>query len=259
MLWMTSASELFHSRRYRFGGRNNGVDISGFDTSLTDASSSSSLQHRTINRRHIHHYSSQNNRREYRHDDGCDLASRRIHRRRLEHSELEPVHSEQVHNQSPSGSIINSDDFRSIHRNRSTRNERLPGSVLLARERLLERLRGVSVSGNRQHISSSSNSHQDDNNLFEEISSEFTRNHHHHPPGLTQNALNCLKLEVFIDDGNGDESSRECTICLEGFDDGDEVIRLNCSHVFHSGCLFPWVRVCGACPNCRKGINVNIV
>ncbi|KAI3700478.1 hypothetical protein L2E82_45108 [Cichorium intybus] len=59
--------------------------------------------------------------------------------------------------------------------------------------------------------------------VLEKMSSEFTRNHHHHP-GFAQDAVNCLKLEVFIDDGNGDEYSRECTICLEGFDDGDEHI-----------------------------------
>lgn len=255
MLWMTSASELFHSRRYRFGVRYNGVEISGFDTSLPDASSSSSsLQHRTTNRRY--------NRRENRHDDGCDLASRRIHRRRLDHSEHESVHPEQVHNQSPTGSIINSEDFRSIHRHRATGNDRLPGSVLLARERLLERLRGVSVSQNRQSSSSSSNSHQDDSNLYEEMASEswqpLARNHHHHHPGLHQDALNCLKLEVFGDDGKGNETSRECTICLESFENGDEVIRLHCNHVFHSGCLIPWIRLCGACPNCRKGITVNV-
>ncbi|KAI3507374.1 hypothetical protein L1887_22359 [Cichorium endivia] len=147
----------------------------------------------------------------------------------------EHVHPEQIHSKSQLSSIVNSYYFRSIHRNRLTGNERRPGSVLLARERLLERLRGVSISGNRQNISSSSNTHQNDNNLFEEMSSEFTRNHHHHP-GFALDAVNCLKLEVFIDDGNGDEYSMECTICLEGFDDGDEVIRLNCSHVdgFHT-------------------------
>ncbi|KAI3769979.1 hypothetical protein L6452_01097 [Arctium lappa] len=256
-MWMTSASELFHNRRYRFGLRHNAVDISGFDSSLPDAnsSSSSSHQHCTINRRHNYHYSIQNNRREHRHDlDVCDPASRRIHRRRLDQSEHEAVvQPEQGRSQSPSGSIINSDDFRSIQRRRATGNDRLPGAVLLARERLVERLRGVSVSGNRQSSGGSSSSHQDrftgsENNLLEEM-----RRRKH--PG--ENGLKWLELEVF-GFRNDDErpNSRECTICLEGFEDGDRVIRLNCAHTFHSGCLFPWVRVCGACPNCRKPIDV---
>lgn len=60
------------------------------------------------------------------------------------------VHLERGHRQTPSGTI-NSDEFRSIHRRRAAyiASNRLPGSVLLARERLVERLRGVSVSGNR--------------------------------------------------------------------------------------------------------------
>lgn len=73
----------------------------------------------------------------------------------VKNQEHESVHPEQVHNQSPTGSIINSEDFRSIHRHRATGNDRLPGSVLLARERLLERLRGVSVSQNRYYKISS--------------------------------------------------------------------------------------------------------
>lgn len=63
--------------------------------------------------------------------------------------EHEHVHLEQSRSQPPSGSIINSEDFRSIRRWGATENDRLPGVVLLARERLLERLRGVHVSENR--------------------------------------------------------------------------------------------------------------
>ena len=60
------------------------------------------------------------------------------------------VYLERCHRPTPSGTI-NSDEFRSIHRRRAAYigSNGLPGSVLLARERLVERLRGVSVSGNR--------------------------------------------------------------------------------------------------------------
>ena len=54
-----------------------------------------------------------------------------------------------VVSQPSSGSIINSEDFRSIRRWGATGNDRLPGVVLLARERLLERLRGAHVLENR--------------------------------------------------------------------------------------------------------------
>jgi hypothetical protein len=43
----------------------------------------------------------------------------------------------------------NSANTESLRRPRLSENERLPGAVLLARERLLERLRGVPLPGNR--------------------------------------------------------------------------------------------------------------
>lgn len=252
---MTSTSELFHRRRYRFTHRHNtSGDVSVFDSSLPApavavAVANSSHQNRTSNRR----YSSLNTRRE---PDGCDPASRRLHRCRRDHAEHEVVEAE-----SSSGSIINSDDFRSIHRVRDSGSDRLPGSVLLARERLVERLRGVSVSGNRPNVSSNANNNllEIRNERVEETRSESweTLTRRNHPHGLSQDALNRLQLEVFFINENDDEMLRECTICLECFEDGDKVIRLNCKHTFHSGCLFPWVRVCGACPNCRKHIVVN--
>lgn len=80
------------------------------------------------------------------------------------------------------------------------------------------------------------------------------------PAGLSKHELNSLQMTFFsnIIEGNPETSSasRECSICLEGFEDGDELINLDCMHRFHSSCLFPWIEVCGACPNCRKDIVV---
>ncbi|KAL8205154.1 hypothetical protein R6Q57_008705 [Mikania cordata] len=260
---MTSASELFYSRRYRSGQRHNTVDVTGFDSSPADVTSSlSSYQHRSTIRR----YSSQHDRRVL---DDCVPASRRIHRRRLDHLEHQP---EEGGSHSPSGSSINSDAFRSLRRHNrpaSTSNDRLPGSVLLARERLVERLRGVYVSGYRQRSGSSSITHQngfstrnllenrsnDNRNSMAEIISESWLKKHQ--LRLNQDELKCLQLEVFSCESFR-KNSMECTICLEGFKDGDSIVCLVCTHRFHSSCLFPWVRVCAACPNCRKPIHVNV-
>ncbi|KAI3675340.1 hypothetical protein L1987_84929 [Smallanthus sonchifolius] len=270
---MTSAFELFHSRRYRSGPRDNAVAVTGFDSSPAEVTSY--FQHRSTIRRHSQHYSSQNNRR-----DGCVPASRRIHRCRLHHLEHQSVNPEEGGSHDPSGSIVSSDGLRSIHRHSravATGNDRLPGSVLLARERLVERLRGVSVSGNRQSSGSSSTTHQNDysipsvleirNSSTAEMVSEpwqATRRRNH-PLGLDEDELKCLQLEALTFSSEScrknDEiasASMECTICLEGFEDGDKMVCLLCTHRFHSCCLFPWVRVCGACPNCRKPILVNI-
>ncbi|KAJ9538022.1 hypothetical protein OSB04_030755 [Centaurea solstitialis] len=230
---MTSASKLlFLNRRIRFGRQTNAVD--DIDSSDADGNFSSYRRTTTTNRRRLHPLNGHK-----------DPPMRRTHRNRLSVCDLQE--HEVVQLESPSGSIINSDDFRSIRRWGSTVNDRLPGVVLLARERLVERLRGVHVSENRQNSSwsSSSSIHQNDNNNLVEVNVNVMA-----PPGLAENAINGLSITVLrnVEEKEG----RECSICLEGFEEGDEVIKLACMHSFHSCCLFPWIEVCGACPNCRK-------
>lgn len=79
------------------------------------------------------------------------------------------------------------------------------------------------------------------------------------PPGLTQEALDCLHLEVFSSSDMESESRIliDCGICLESFTDGDKLIHLQCGHKFHSVCLDPWIRSCGDCPYCRRCIVVS--
>uniref|UniRef100_A0A7N2MVG8 RING-type domain-containing protein n=1 Tax=Quercus lobata TaxID=97700 RepID=A0A7N2MVG8_QUELO len=59
------------------------------------------------------------------------------------------------------------------------------------------------------------------------------------PPGLSQEALDCLHLEVFSSkvEVAVSRASQDCSICLETFVEGDAHIRLPCSHSFHSACL----------------------
>ncbi|WVZ90956.1 hypothetical protein U9M48_037206 [Paspalum notatum var. saurae] len=53
-------------------------------------------------------------------------------------------------------------------------------------------------------------------------------------------------------------SPAECAICLErcgGPDDGEGVVvRLPCTHVFHSACLDRWLRSRADCPYCRAAV-----
>lgn len=80
------------------------------------------------------------------------------------------------------------------------------------------------------------------------------------PGGLSEHELNLLLVTVFKnvkeESNESCRASKECSICLEGFEDGEKLIKLTCMHRFHSCCLLPWVEVCGACPNCRKDIVV---
>mmetsp|Transcript_1043 Transcript_1043/g.2688 ORF Transcript_1043/g.2688 Transcript_1043/m.2688 type:complete len:403 (+) Transcript_1043:123-1331(+) len=47
---------------------------------------------------------------------------------------------------------------------------------------------------------------------------------------------------------------KECSICLDNFDDEDSVVRLPCGHLFHTDCVVGWLRQTMTCPvRCRLG------
>lgn len=156
---------------------------------------------------------------------------------------------------------------------RASASDRLPVGVVLARERLLQRLRGEPVDRNRQHDRDSTDEDQESelssdvptvDSLVTDLTSQMARSlllqePSKKPPGLTQEALDCLHLEVFRSSDMKSESRilQDCGICLESFRDGDELIHLQCGHKFHSACLDPWIRSCGDCPYCRRCIVVN--
>ena len=46
-----------------------------------------------------------------------------------------------------------------------------------------------------------------------------------------------------------------CSICLEDFKTGDNIKKLNCTHIFHKACLEPWLNDNNRnCPMCRTDI-----
>jgi hypothetical protein len=47
---------------------------------------------------------------------------------------------------------------------------------------------------------------------------------------------------------------KACTICLETFLVGEQVVATPCNHMFHQGCIAPWVKGHGTCPVCRSAL-----
>ncbi|XP_047089763.1 probable E3 ubiquitin-protein ligase RHY1A [Lolium rigidum] len=161
-------------------------------------------------------------------------------------------------------------------------NERLPGAVLQAQARVLERLRGVSIgsSASRPSITLDEFSATDvfrimdfgsreapyESNWPTSSSVQLSSGEDEESPSVASSTLNrtrglskrsFLRLQIEIFEAKKDdnrEASPECSICLDGFYDGDELIRLRCGHRFHSTCLEPWVRKCADCPYCRTNI-----
>ncbi|XP_022763485.1 probable E3 ubiquitin-protein ligase RHY1A isoform X3 [Durio zibethinus] len=253
---MTGASELFYTRRSR---------VSRPDPDPGIGSSND----RNYNRRN--HLSYHN----HRHDlDGFDNIRRSPHVRHFSSpasslSERASMQFDQGTSQFVSSYGLNADSVSSSSGQRLHSNERLPGAVLLARARLLERLRGVSVSANRladagDWGSEISTGLSAGNSPFTDLTSQTERfqllqETNKKPPGLTQEALDSLAQEVFssreVDvERKLSRESRDCSICLESFRDEDLLTRLPCGHRFHLACLDPWVRSCGDCPYCRRSI-----
>mmetsp|Transcript_23663 Transcript_23663/g.65814 ORF Transcript_23663/g.65814 Transcript_23663/m.65814 type:complete len:281 (+) Transcript_23663:114-956(+) len=48
---------------------------------------------------------------------------------------------------------------------------------------------------------------------------------------------------------------RQCMVCLENFQGGDEVRILPCLHRYHSGCVDPWLTSRGSCPLCKTQVS----
>ncbi|QHN88766.1 hypothetical protein HN51_017391 [Arachis hypogaea] len=82
---------------------------------------------------------------------------------------------------------------------------------------------------------------------------------------LCQNFFERLQFVNLLERSKTDEQDddAECAICLEKFDHGNEdssveIVRTNCSHVFHDRCLLRWLRRCAncqspySCPLCRS-------
>jgi len=47
----------------------------------------------------------------------------------------------------------------------------------------------------------------------------------------------------------------ECELCLEEYQDGDELLRMPCMHLFHSKCVGPWLLKSYTCPICNTDAN----
>lgn len=52
-----------------------------------------------------------------------------------------------------------------------------------------------------------------------------------------------------------EEDCQLCSICYEDVKEGEELIGLPCTHVFHGGCIGEWLEKEKVCPNCKQEIN----
>ncbi|KAF3785439.1 E3 ubiquitin-protein ligase [Nymphaea thermarum] len=282
---MTSASELFYHRRSRSYWRNSadqGFAAATASTAAPPLPSSPAHHHRHHHHRHRHsHHRDLDDCDPYRHPHHARQLCNRLSQIERDSSQYdEPTVLSHTSTSSGNGTSGNAGNWLGIDRS-----ERLPGAVLQARARLLERLRGSSLTASRQsnHAQNMSGGGfypmtSDDlrfvdagdweiesprewlapTNIYSSSRSQtetlpFSSECKAKPPGLSRQAINSLHRELFA----GTEGvSVECSICLERFVVGEGLIRLPCGHRFHPVCLDPWITTCGDCPYCRTCIDV---
>jgi len=48
------------------------------------------------------------------------------------------------------------------------------------------------------------------------------------------------------------EFNTNCTICINNYNENDNIIKLNCGHMYHPKCLIPWLQNQMSCPICKE-------
>ncbi|XP_010779872.1 RING finger protein 165 [Notothenia coriiceps] len=75
---------------------------------------------------------------------------------------------------------------------------------------------------------------------------------HKYKKRIPQNDLKmCLEDEEL-------DTDEKCTICLSMLEDGEDVRRLPCMHLFHQGCVDQWLATSRKCPICRVDIETQL-
>lgn len=89
---------------------------------------------------------------------------------------------------------------------------------------------------------------------------EAGRNLEPAPPSASRGAslatLNaCTAVIVHVGEGGApDASTNQCMVCLETFEQGEELRILPCIHRFHRVCIDRWLMQRSECPTCKNGI-----
>lgn len=65
--------------------------------------------------------------------------------------------------------------------------------------------------------------------------------------------MSALLSDVEVATGAG-----QCSICLEEMEEGSQIVKLPCGHLFHKTCVSKWLRTGSqTCPLCKEQFRVD--
>ena len=74
-----------------------------------------------------------------------------------------------------------------------------------------------------------------------------------------QTPLPLPSQDPVVDDPFQSDSYTACAICIDNYDDADEVfVGEDCNHMFHKECLLDWLQRHDGCPCCRKNMITSV-
>ena len=94
----------------------------------------------------------------------------------------------------------------------------------------------------------------DDNFLFAFFRSKESK------AEIDENLLNQLPVSKFKRSDFGIGASREdteCVICLQDYEEGEELLTLVCFHKFHSSCIKKCLKTRKECPVCKTAQKID--
>lgn len=73
--------------------------------------------------------------------------------------------------------------------------------------------------------------------------------------GLSEGTVGKYLTETTYNaDLNQDDEEEKCMICLEEYEDCEDLARLNCGHDYHFSCIKKWLLIKNACPICKASV-----
>lgn len=72
--------------------------------------------------------------------------------------------------------------------------------------------------------------------------------------GIKKRELDQLPTEKYKKDIHIES---QCPICMEEFEEGEAIMKVSCSHIFHDHCYKDWLRHNNTCPLCKTVIKIS--